>query len=580
MAQATFLQDQCALTIDGSPLKAALMRDLLSVRVELGLNLPALCLLRVQDDDLQWVDGREFEVGRELRVEMGTGRRLKPVFEGEIVGLGLDQTPAGAMVLVVKAYDRSHRLHRGQKTRVFVQMTDSDIARKIAQEADLRPDVEATSEVHAYLIQDNLTDYEFLRQRAERIGFSFWVEKGILHFRKAARREEEPVRLEWGRTLQAFRPTMSAAQQVSEVVVRGWDVRGKQAIVGRAQRSTEEAQVGQQKDGGETASQAFGQASAVVVHRPVRTQSEAEALAQSIRDRVGHAFIQAEGRTTGTPELAPGRLVEIRGVGQRFSGTYRLTEVVHTISNRAPYRTFFVARGAQAETLLDRLAPSRPGLQGVFVGVVTNNQDPEGLGRVKVAFPWLDDQAESHWARLVTPMAGAGRGLFFLPEVGDEVLVAFEHGDFNHPYVLGALWNGKDKPPPGADQAVNHSGKVVQRIIRSPSGHTLILNDEAQGGGVTIEDKNGNRIALDAQHNHVHLKAKGNLTLEAGGKIVLKGRQGVEIHAEQGKVDIQGALGLALEATQGQTSLKGSLGIEIQSTAGQVNVRGLMINLN
>src|SRR3972149_536693 len=86
-------------------------------------------------------------------------------------------------------------------------------------------------------------------------------------------------------------------------------------------------------------------------------------------------------------------------------------------------------------------------ISGVVPGIVTNNQDPDGLGRVKIKFPWLSDDNETDWVRIATLMAGGQRGGFFLPEVGDEVLVAFEHGDINHPYVIGALWNGVDKPP-------------------------------------------------------------------------------------------------------------------------------------
>jgi len=105
-------------------------------------------------------------------------------------------------------------------------------------------------------------------------------------------------------------------------------------------------------------------------------------------------------------------------------------------------------------------------LPGVAMAIVTNNKDPDGLGRVKVKLPWLDDGFESDWARVVTAMAGAGRGLYWLPEVNDEVLVAFEHGRLDSLYVLGGLWNGKDKPPEN-----NQDGKNNVRALKSRSGH-------------------------------------------------------------------------------------------------------------
>src|SRR5436305_6326639 len=139
-------------------------------------------------------------------------------------------------------------------------------------------------------------------------------------------------------------------------------------------------------------------------------------------------------------------------------------------------------------------------ISGVVVGVVTNNQnDPEGLGRVKVKFPWLSDEDESNWARVAAPMAGKERGFYFLPEVEDEVLVAFEHGDIRFPYVVGALWNGKDAPP-----ASNGDGKNNVRVIKSRSGHVVKLNDEDGKETIEIVDKSGkNSLVVDTAKNTI-----------------------------------------------------------------------------
>jgi uncharacterized protein involved in type VI secretion and phage assembly len=131
-------------------------------------------------------------------------------------------------------------------------------------------------------------------------------------------------------------------------------------------------------------------------------------------------------------------------------------------------------------------------IPGVAAGIVTNNKDPKGLARVKVKFPWLSDQNETDWIRIATLMTGSGRGSFFLPEVGDEVLVAFEHGDINRPYVIGAIWNGVDKPP-----ETNSDGQNDLRKIHSRSGHELIFNDNATSGQIEIHTKGGHKIVLD-----------------------------------------------------------------------------------
>jgi uncharacterized protein involved in type VI secretion and phage assembly len=132
---------------------------------------------------------------------------------------------------------------------------------------------------------------------------------------------------------------------------------------------------------------------------------------------------------------------------------------------------------------------------GAVVGVVTSIDDPDGLGRVKVAYPWLQDDAESPWARTVTFMAGNGRGAVFRPDVGDEVLVVCEHGDMRRPYVVGALWNGRDAIP--SERGADADNAI--RLIKSRSGHTIVLDDTDGAETVTISDKHGNTVELSSE---------------------------------------------------------------------------------
>jgi len=166
-------------------------------------------------------------------------------------------------------------------------------------------------------------------------------------------------------------------------------------------------------------------------------------------------------------------------------------------------------------------------IHGVVVGIVTNNQDPDGLGRVKVKFPWLSDVDESTWARIAAPMAGDQRGVYFLPEVEDEVLVAFEHGDVRFPYVLGALWNGKDAPP-----ASNDDGKNNVRIIKSRSGHVIKLNDEDGKETIEIVDKSEkNSILIDTASNSIAVTSDKDITLSASNGTIKLNAQKIEINS-------------------------------------------------
>jgi uncharacterized protein involved in type VI secretion and phage assembly len=196
-------------------------------------------------------------------------------------------------------------------------------------------------------------------------------------------------------------------------------------------------------------------------------------------------------------------------------------------------------------------------ITSVVVGVVTNNQDPDGMGRVKLKFPWLVDNDESNWARLAVPMAGKGRGLYFLPEVDDEVLVAFEHGDVRFPYVVGALWNGKDAPP-----AKNDDGKNNVRVIKSRSGHVIRLTDEEGKEKIEILDKNAkNSIVVDTAQNTITITTEKDITLSAP-----KGT--IKLDAQ--KIEIKSSADAKIEA---------GAGMEVKAS-GQMNVKGATVNIN
>ena len=177
---------------------------------------------------------------------------------------------------------------------------------------------------------------------------------------------------------------------------------------------------------------------------------------------------------------------------------------------------------------------------GVVVGLVTGNHDPEKLGRVRVSFPWREKAEQSYWARIATLMSGNDMGTFFLPEVGDEVLVAFDRGDINHPYVIGCLWNGVDKPP-----EKNADGQNNIRKIKSRSGHEIILDDTAGAEKIEIKDKTGsNSIVIDSLQNSIAIESKMQLKIksqmieiEAGSTMTLKAGATLTIQGAMVKIN-------------------------------------------
>lgn len=207
--------------------------------------------------------------------------------------------------------------------------------------------------------------------------------------------------------------------------------------------------------------------------------------------------------------------------------------------------------------VLEQGRRSESKIYGVVVGIVTNNKDPEELGRVKVKLPRISGEDESHWARVATFMAGKDRGAFFLPEVNDEVLVAFEHGDINMPYVIGSLWNGVDKP-----LETNSDGKNNVRVIKSRSGHIIRLNDKDGEEKIEIIDK--------SKKNSIEISTKDN-------KITIKTEKDIEIKAPNGKLVIE-AKDIEIKSTA-STKVEAGAGMDVKASA-TMNIKGATVNIN
>lgn len=202
-------------------------------------------------------------------------------------------------------------------------------------------------------------------------------------------------------------------------------------------------------------------------------------MAQALCNELGGEFICADARADGNPKIRPGKVVQLKGMGNRYSGKYYVTETRHLYSQNI-YSTEFSVRGLQEGSLLSTLAPQthlQPG-QTLMVGIVTDNKDPKGYGRVKVKLPTLSEQDDSNWARVVGLGAAKQRGFYCLPEIDDEVLVGFEHGDIHRPYIIGGVWNGVDKTVETVNETVDQRGRVRLRTIKTRTGHTIQFVEE------------------------------------------------------------------------------------------------------
>jgi uncharacterized protein involved in type VI secretion and phage assembly len=223
---------------------------------------------------------------------------------------------------------------------------------------------------------------------------------------------------------------------------------------------------------------------------------------------------------------------------------------------------------------------------GVATGIVEDVKDPDNLGRIKVIFPWLaaereetvhiaagQKRAHSYWARVATLMAGKERGTFFIPEPGDEVLVAFEHGGVDRPVVIGTLWNKEDKPP----AAMDADGKNDKRLIKTRSGHKIEFDDSSNAPSILIVDKTGNNsIRINSKENSLEIKVDGDLVITAGKKLRIKAA-GITIESSA-EVEIKADSNLKLQA-QAEFSAKGNSAAKVEGAA-QAELKGAMVSVN
>jgi phage protein D len=348
------LMSQVYVTVDGTELEADIMADLLHVRVEDSMQLPDMAILTIKDEDFKWSNVEKIKLGQELKIKFGEADNKSddPAFVGDVVALESELQMEGETYWFVRAYDRSHKLHRGRITKTYLNVKDSDIATQVAQSVGLTADVETTNGVHDWVVQDNQTNWEFLQERAAVHGFLVVVEDRKLLFKSAPSFEKAEVSLTWSQELLAFRATKTTCDQVTKVQVRGWDPINKQEVSGEAQTPSRLPELEQgEKNGGNAAKAAFHKDAAMITARqPIYSQAEANTLAQTILDEMAGGFVTARGTALGNPELKLGSKVDIKSAG-KFTGKYLITEITHRFDPEAWYIDFEVTGGRSFDLL-------------------------------------------------------------------------------------------------------------------------------------------------------------------------------------------------------------------------------------
>lgn len=584
-----------AVKIQGLTLESDVSSAVISLSCELSLETASMFTLQLNNANLSFTDSALFEVGKNVEIYMGYVGNLQPIMWGEITAVQTSFPSSGASVMTITGYDKSHRMRHNKPSRfTFKYLNDSAIVAQIAAENLLIPVVDPSPMPPRESVQQTGSDWALLKELADRNFFKVYVHWDKLYFR-FPRPQTEMVVLEWGKNLISFNPRLSIAGQAGIQVIRGYDYKLAQKIVAILPAVALGSDLDDliERLGSSFLDQLVQMGRNVIRDQPVENYVDAAVLAKSVLMQLLQGLYQGSGSCIGLPNLRPGQMIEIRGVGKRFSGKYLLSQVTHTI-DESGYRTNFEISQEYPNNFLQNLrkkideTPSpnkQEKITGVMVGLVENNIDPEGLGRVQVSFPHLSDVNLSNWARIATLMAGGDSGTYFLPDIGDEVAVLFEQGNINKPIIIGGLWNGKARPPE-VNKGINE-----KKVIQTKSGIKILFDETPGMENLTLQTKTGSTIKIDdtPAAEKIFFQLKGteqSVTLEQGTNLIKLGdnnfielkQDGVTIKFNTNYVHLSSSE-MTLRFDDNNSIQMSSQGVNIKGTP-NINLNANQVNVN
>jgi uncharacterized protein involved in type VI secretion and phage assembly len=557
------------ILVDGAPLDQEYKDHLSRAEVHSEIGASDSALLRITDPGATQVDSNPLELDKTVEIKLGAlgDATTTSVFKGAITSVA-PEFHDGGCTITIRAHDGTPKLTANVHHRVFDNQSYDEVVSRVASDAGLRRGrVDRVAAKQKRIIQAGLSDYAFCKALADEIGWDFTVRGDVFDFTKRAPGSDN-VSVAFGDELLSFSPRVSTMQQVSEVQVTGWDPQTKQKISASARSASLASSIGLSRD-----KVANGSSGVLrIADHPVTSRDEAMAIAQGSLDAIAQGYLVADGLALGNPKMRAGVTLTVSKVGRQFSGGYLLSSVTHVFRGGKGYETRFTSRGRAAQKLVevvDTQKPDRSWARGLVIGIVSNNNDPDQLGRVKVKYPSLDDM-ESEWAPVVTLGAGKDRGVMMVPQPNEAVLVGFLHGDPDAPHVVGSLHNGKDVP--GTDLVQSKDGSFAVRsdkklLLKSKEPMTLHTDKD-----LVIEVTGSENAKVDKD---VTQKIGGKLTAEATGAVSQKSSQSYAIEAGS-SLTIKANASITIEA-QGSLSLKGTT-VDITGNAA-VNIKASLINL-
>jgi Rhs element Vgr protein len=564
-----------------------------SIAVERMVNTIPFARIVVADGDMATeqfaISDAQFKPGTAIRIAAGWGDAQETIFEGVVVRHGLKINGANDSRLVIECRDKATAMTVGRKNANYVDQKDSDILSTLFSGAGLSATVEATTLQHKEIVQYYCTDWDFAVARAEANGMLVIAEDGAVTVKPPQVSGSAVLTVTYGTDIMEFEADIDARTQLASAQAFSWDPKTQAALQGTAAQPKTLTEQGDLKAADLAKVLNLStyrlQTAAPVVASGLKTWAEAQQLKAAL------ARVRGRVRFQGSALAKVGSLMELAGVGAHFSGTVYVTAVRHELYDGNWLTDVEFGLSPQWFTQRDDIvAPSAagllPGVEGLQIGVVMKlDEDPEGEYRIQVSTPVMAAATDGVWARLAKFYASDSFGAFFLPEIGDEVILGYINNDPSFPVILGSVYSSKRKPA-YTPAAANDTKAIVTRCkhkiefdekdkiitVTTPGANKVILSDKDKS--IQLLDENGNKVELTP--SGISLSSPKDIKLTAKGGIELDAVNAVSITS---KADVKSqGLNIACSAQVGFTA-KGAATAELSAT-GQTTVKGAMVMIN
>ena len=581
-----------SIAINGNELST--ITSLRSVEIDLCVNKIAKARLHIEDGDMPSQssaisDGKDFVPGAEIKISVAYNNQKKQsVFEGIILRHGMKIDTDGHL-LVVDCVDKAISMTVGRKNANYTDNKNSDIISTIVSSySSLSYSGTASSTVtYPELVQFNSTDWDFVIARAETSGLVLLNRDNKIELVDPTK-TKATLDVNYGQDIISFEAKVDALPVYQSVNATSWDP-AKQTVSSKSVKS-----LNLNKPGNLTASDLAKvidlsefrlQSNTPLDPEGLNEWANAQQVKSALAQTIGH--VQFQGNAT----VSIGDAINLIGLGDRFNGEVFVSAVNHVIEDGdwLTKVSFGLEPGWFSEENNLQSAPAAgllPGAEGLVVGKVLKLEgDPANENRIQVSVPVLETETPGVWARIIQYYASAGFGHFFMPEVGDEVVLGYFNNDPSNPVILGSVYSSKNAPPITLEEANNIKTLVTRSqhkfefdddkktiTLTTPAGNQVVFSDDEKS--VTIKDQTDNSITLDTSGitldspKDINIQATGDITLDAKGKVDISAVSDVSCKGMNVSVNAQAEL-----------KAQGTASAEL-SAAGQTTIKGAMVMIN